>query len=287
MARRMVLRGAPRHGPGSSARASPWLAVKVRDLLLETKAYDLLVGTLTASNVERSGCLFRYLAGSAPEILRNAARVADTNGMFVDSIRLFSLAGDNDDVANLLLDRLSRLAPAPKTTYERQQLLELARDMLNEVVTMSDAKSNALAMLIAVCELFDMFAAGPPQYDGFIATLDKLKIAPINSGSTTIEWTVRRFRTLAPAITRCFGALALAYMEVLKHKHGLVSSELSHSVRPGHFSQGELSERSRILDLVRDRARALVSFVGLVQVHVSADVNAKLVTLEAKMTRSL
>jgi len=175
--------------------------------------------------------------------------------------------------------------------------------------------------LIKLVQFFDLFHSGPPRYDDAIEVLDSLGIIASSTDPDDLEAKMTKFERLDENIKRNISEVALSCMEMYFFKYKQVKTELTtggdrrHPVTgsgtPGPGNTGTVSgsgsgntsignismgsslfgtrtpkdaARQKILEVYRDKARGLVNFMGMNSAHVGADVNAKLVRLEALMS---
>ena len=82
-------------------------------------------------------------------------------------------------------------------------------------------------------------------------------------------------------IRRVFGDVSLAVMEMYYMKYDLLKREM---MTPFASAIHRNQDRQLQLQELRICARALVNFIGMNTLYIGADVNAKLVRLEALMS---
>ena len=129
--------------------------IAMRDLLLETRDFELLVGTVKNEVVIKNGLLYQYYKeDEAQHLLLLTASEAQTSGQIVDAIQLLTLAEVPtrpfialsllhmfnvamvvswffsvqrfDRVAIILIEHLARVVSSSAQNLDRQQLVDLA-----------------------------------------------------------------------------------------------------------------------------------------------------------------
>lgn len=250
---------------------------EVRDLILSSREYERLIGEFQGGRVAQVGCLFQYLSeDEARLIIADAARVSSINGNHTDAIDLYILAGKLDHAASELLDRLSRVAaltPSPM----RQQIQARAVEFMQH---QSGFKAT-FEKLLCLVQYFDLYHAGPKRYKDAIHVLETLALIPFTAQPAELEFKLKAFHKLDKNIQRLLPDAAHSCMDMLYALYSDIKRNLfSRRGGPGGYSHEQT--REKMLVVYREKARALVSFVGMIQV--AHNVNAELVRKEALMS---
>jgi hypothetical protein len=172
---------------------------------------------------------------------------------------------------------------------------------------------HAVNVLLRLCRVFDAYHAG--NYDQALSALDVLQLWPQSTLALhdhhQLETALIAFKSLHDSVRRNYAEVAVVCMEILFAKYQSVKADLEDTygntnnnsssssssssssagrderdVRGIGMRLGNYPDTSRrqLLQSLRDRAKALGNFIGLNQLYIGADVNAKLVRLEARMT---
>jgi hypothetical protein len=255
----------------------------MKDFLFETKQIDLLVGTIKNETIIKNGLLFKYYPEQyINNMLQNTAILFEQNGSIMESIQLFILCGSYENVVDIFLTHLSRMISLSIHTPERQQFIEMSIQFTNLMVhttnTMNEMKLNTLNMLLKLIQYFDLYHLGIDKYEDALEILNTLHLIPLNETNQELDFVLQRFNLFDISLRRMFAEIAVTCMEIYYVQY----SSLKRSLNMSQRDRGQ--QHAQILKEIRSKARALVNFIGMNQMYIGADVNAKLVRLEALMS---
>ena len=257
----------------------------MKDLIVETKQIETLVGSIKNELIVKNGLLYRYYSESdAQTIIRAAASVTEQNGLIVESIQLYTLCDSYNQCIDIFLHQLARMVSLGVTTNERQQLIEMAvkfRTLLlhNPARTISEVKVTTLTILLKLIQFFDLYHLGSEKYDDALEVLYSLHLLPLTEDSLELENAIQRFSTLDVTLRRIFADVALVTMDIYYIKY-----ESIRHVDAGLMQRDLNFNRATIMRELQTKARGLVNFIGMNQMYIGADINAKLVRTEAMMS---
>eukprot|EP00457_Paulinella_chromatophora_P001441 gb/GEZN01001443.1/.p1 GENE.gb/GEZN01001443.1/~~gb/GEZN01001443.1/.p1 ORF type:complete len:975 (+),score=206.22 gb/GEZN01001443.1/:236-2926(+) len=285
--------------PCASSSSSKLVLLAMRDLLLSTRNFQLLVGHLRKGRVSRDGALFQFLShNDAKYVLADshfgAARKAAVNGAFLDAITLYTLAGDLKAVSELLLTQLSKLAPERSSRGQptlREELLKQLHELrlfnrdLQPPQRLPSTDLEQLAVLEGIVNYFDLYHYG--KLDDALRRLASLRILPMLPAEAPYqkEEVERRFRNLDSRIRLIFGDIARSCMDIYFNKFKGIKQQLSGVGASSLAPTRHQLDLQQILQQYQIKARELNVFIGMNQnfLNVSGDVIAYLMNLEGWM----
>jgi hypothetical protein len=168
-----------------------------------------------------------------------------------------------------------------RSTTNRQQQQHKQQHFRSEALV-------SLQMLVHLSQYFDCFYAGADRFDDALQILDSLGLIAVHGDKADMEAKLTRFAAMDTCIKQLFADVADKCMEMYFAKFKLVKQALRQSRmgRPPVLGSAHPQDvaRQNILRQIRSKARALVNFIGMNQLYIGTDVNAKLVRLEALMS---
>jgi nuclear pore complex protein Nup93 len=255
----------------------------IKDLILETREFDQLLGALQDDGSRKGGLLEKFLPRAKwTKIVELAAADSENSGKYEDAIKLYDLAQYYDKVVSLLCHQLGRVVvghdedPSVKDA-DRKQLIELADALIDKYqkAGTSDFVSKidpnnflAFKQLKALVKFFDLYHSG--RFAEALDTMKTLNIIPFHTKE--IEEKVNNFKKLNEAVRRNFAEILVATMTCLYKLYSKLKAELS--VDPS---------REQLMKELQAESKAVVMFSGMVQFRMSSDVHSKLLRLEVYM----
>lgn len=235
----------------------------IKEFILESREYDALLGVIQPNGQHKGGCLSQLMpSDEVMEIVSLAARDAESDGKFMDALRLFDLCGDFDRVINILNQQLaehltrpdvsvSKVAAAIRQKYERHQILQRA----------SPTAVRTFQLLMDLERFFGFYRQ--KELETALQTLYRLNIIPEHRDQ--IRSIADGFRHLEEPIKRNFAEILLAAMNILKD---LFAQKTAAAARLN----------------IKESAQALMTFVGTLQFSVPSDVYSTLVRINCLMS---
>jgi hypothetical protein len=312
----------PGNGSDGSSFASDASFPAMRDLILETRDYPLLVGAIVATGAGGAGqtggsveiqtgrglVYAYYERKEARHLIMHTASTMEAHGLTIDAIQLFLLAYRFDLAVELLLKTLSPLVAAGMQQSERSRLVELAQQVQRIVRNqptggldasraafgredgeVSDLTMHALHQLLLLVNYFDLYHLGPQQYEAALVVLSQedLDLVPFH----TEEVVDKAAKFVHPGAThlalgRCISDVAVSLMDIYYVQFQMVKREMqSQHVYGVAHAQRDQTKQQRILAL-RSQASALLSFLGRIQslMQVTPETIAQLQSAESLMT---
>lgn len=255
----------------------------LKKLLLETKAFTLLLGSSGPGSEKRGGVLAELwpLGGRDSamsgwvSVVEAAASTAEERGDRSSAVALYDVAGASGKVVGILIDRMSaeltsRESPARDRAFNEakqyQKRIEEAR--MNQGIRGQDMLLERLlpsfALLLALGEFFDRLWR--KEFESAWRLMKELGVLPAEEGQLVSKAQELRVGggIWADAVCDRVPEVLLGAMEAIAALHG-------QSGRKSEVSAG-----------LRAAAKTLVSFSGMMQFP-SADISARLVGLEVLM----
>lgn len=270
----------------------------LRRLLLETKEFDLLLGSKpvrSGSRVDRQVGVLEELwplggrdaahGGGWMSLVEDAAAAAEESGDRTSAVQLYDVAGVRGKVVAILIDKLSaeltsRDTPARTRGFEEatEYRRQLENDRINRPLERvhGDMLLNQLMpsfdLLLSMGEFFDL--VWQKQFERAWELLDKVDFLPRNDAQLVAKTSELKVGggVWADAVCDRVPEIVLGAMEVLAALHSMQRRSGREIGGTGLWSTGTL----------RTAARTLVNFSGMLP-NVSADISARLVRLDVLM----
>ncbi|TPP59249.1 hypothetical protein FGIG_01424 [Fasciola gigantica] len=287
----------------------------VAELALATRAFDILLGSLNEGSFIKPGAIARYCrsAEELQEIIGSVASVVESRGQLLDAVSLYQLAANCGPrtqfyyqtavgIMNYFLTGL--VAPDSSGTLsqtftraigrpDREDVLRMAAQLAQRVRDSGPYSSSAevtsrheqsmqespsgirtLFYLLDLATFFDFVEA--EQWQAAVDHIDQLNLFPSNAKPAHIEARVNLFTQLPDCIRRPLPTALLALMRCLvaiatKHMHG--------SGSPDNIESGA----DLTLTTIRNRAKALITYVGRIPFRLPGDVYAQLTQMHMEL----
>jgi len=248
----------------------------VSELVLESREFDMLLGQILADGSRSPGLIDKFQGTNTHRIIELVAEDSESKGMFEDSVKLYDLAKKHDKVIELLNKLLAQVISLPPVAESRRDRLQkqavdvAVRYRANGFAASEDA---AFFLLLDLMTFFDLFHS--KKIDEALDIISKIKIIPL--AQNEIDSMVATFRMLSDEVRRNIPDILLATMNILFTKHK--DSKASAPSRGLHQDGG----RSRHQEMLRDQAKAIITFAGMIPYRMPGDTNARLVQMEVLM----
>eukprot|EP01137_Pigoraptor_chileana_P033875 Opistho-2@25511 len=259
----------------------------VRDLVIETREYDAIIGSVAPDGLRRPGAIDRFIRDKRQlaSIIEDIAVDCEDRGLFHDAIALYDLAESAERVLSLLNRQLGQVLALPSAPLsDREQLRQIAHKVEERLGAPTRTGTSAYSSrhlsplvatfksLLSVARFFDLYHAG--KTEEALMLLDNLGLIPVSEQELSTR--VDAFRGLPEEIRRNFAEILVAEMTILYRSYAAAKSGGSASF------QGQQG-RDEYLEVLRRRARILITFSGMIQFRLPGDTNARLVRMEVLM----
>jgi len=268
---------------------------QVCNLLLETRAFDILAGQIAPDGSRpASGALDMHFApGGVSNLLMTAANDSTREGKIIDAAELLSLAGRYSTLLSLLNRKLASLVVVTKEdgmSSEKQQQRNIWRDAAlkfqnmylsqghSQVIHVLEAEGQLslgtdFQLLLNLMVFFEL--CYDEKWKDAWELINNLELLP--TGEETMNASVESFHNLSDEIQQIFHHIILKSMECLSNLYLYFKKSSPES--PAN-AQNVLNQR---LSEIRDRARSLVTFAGFIRINNANEVRTKIGKMEAFM----
>jgi len=252
----------------------------VSELVLETREFETLLGSLNPDGSRKPGAISKFKLDTT-EVVSLVAKDAENKGQFEDAATLYDLGENHEkvlEILNNLLVQMVSLASSPQSSRERLQ--NLARTVAERYKTRGHngtrTRSSTFYLLIDVMYFFDLYHEN--QHETALDVIQKIKLIPLSTDD--VEQKVTSFRQYSDEVRQALPDILLATMNILYVKYKKTKSDVSTPVK-GLRKMTDKDDSH--VSLIRQQARALVTFAGLLPYRMPGDTNARLVQLEVMM----
>lgn len=256
----------------------------VSELVLETREFEALLGKIETDGSRKPGAVDCFL-GDTQHILEAVASDSEKRGLYEDAVKLYDLAGKQEEAICLLNKLLGQVVPQQSTPGSTRERIEtLAVDIAKRYRTNGcSASTDTMATLYLLLDLATFFnQAHSGKKTQAMETMRKLNLLPFSTEE--VEAKVTNFSLFAEEIRCILADVLLATMNLLYSQH----KELRSSGQALGGSSTVLSGRGKDtegqLQYLRMQARALITFAGMIPYRMPGDTNARLVQMEVLMT---
>ncbi|XP_028392080.1 nuclear pore complex protein Nup93-like [Dendronephthya gigantea] len=252
----------------------------VSELVLETREFDVLLGHMDADGTRKLGCIDKF-QGEVEDIIEVVAKDTEEKGLFEEAARLYDLAKNHEktvEVLNKLLSQVVSAAPSPHSNRDRLKELafSVAERYKSQGNNASRFRTNTFYLLCDLMQFFDLYHL--KQIDDAFEVMRKLQLVPLSGES--VDQKVSAFRQYTDEIRRCLPDILIATMSILYSKYKERRPDYPSS--PSSFQRGEGGLQA-FRKNIRQQARALITFAGLLPYRMPGDTSARLVQLEVLM----
>jgi len=233
----------------------------------------------------RPGILDRYMPDTKrDEVVRMAATECEHKGLYEDAIKLYDLAQLFDNMLNILNKQLSRVLSLPLDHIERKTLVELAayasaRCELTQASVDTKIRTT-FRHLRQLVDFFDKFNTG--KYNEALVLMKELKLLPFTTSRSELDERLQMFNSLDDTVRRNLAHILLSTMSCLYKLYEQYKSTMPISMTPGG-SSADARAREQYLNMLRNEAKAIITFAGMNQYQMPSDTYAKLLHIEVYM----
>lgn len=228
----------------------------VSELVRETRDFDNLLGYINDFGRIR-GVIDRFHL-DVDDIVSKVAEDCENSGQYEDAVKLYDSTSRYGKVLEILTKLLSEVLPGRRSDKsERDKLENLAVKIANrycepEINAPRDI-AGTFYLLIDLMTFFNYFHS--QQYSEALDTIQKLKLLPFTLGEVEVK--AREFNKYPEEIRRNISDILLATMNMLY---------ITYKEQPS-------------MD-IRQKAKALITFSGMIQYRMPSDAIARLIELE-------
>lgn len=252
----------------------------ISELVLETREFEMLLGRLERDGTRKPGCIDKFQKDTQ-RIIELVARDSAEKGLSEEAVKLFDLAKNHEKALEMLNKLLSQVVSTSSGLQSpRDRLQAMAYDLAQRYRalghTASQSRLNTFYLLLDLMQFFDLYHAG--QLDQALDVMQKLRLVPLRGES--VEERVAAFRQYNDEVRRNLPDVLLATMNLLYRKY---RNTRGSGQSPLVESQRDDGGQEKYREILRQQARALITFAGLIPYRLPGDTNARLVQLEVLM----
>ncbi|XP_076028767.1 nuclear pore complex protein Nup93-like [Oratosquilla oratoria] len=261
----------------------------ISELVLQSREFDVLLGKLEPDGQRTPGVVDRFKV-PVGEVIEVVARDSEKKGLHEDAIKLYDLAKNHDKVLSLLNQLLGQVVHQMGAGIgsQRDRVLGLAICIAQRFKTHSHLApppaASTLYLLIDVATFFNLLQE--EKHMDALEVLRQLGIVALNRSE--VEPRVAGVTNLGMEVRNTLPHILLGAMNATYRLHRAPPSSDPAVQTPFHVST--LSSTSLNTSTafpapttkhLQEQARALVTFAGMIPLRLHADINARLVQLEA------
>ncbi|XP_067934981.1 nuclear pore complex protein Nup93-like [Watersipora subatra] len=259
----------------------------VSELVLETREFDMLLGRMERTGRRKPGAIDKFQSDTK-SIIETVAADTEKKGMFEEAVKLYDLAQSHEKALRLLSQLLSSHLSEPSVSGSaKDRIHSLALDIAKRYKSytdMSKQTSGTFYLLLDLALFFEQYHS--EQMDKALDIIKQLKILP--STLDTVEQRVNSFKYYENEIRQALPDILLATMNILLtlfKKMRPVSSNSSRLDQSTSFSFVGVDDggRNTVVSSLREHARALITFAGMMPYRLPGDTSARMVQMEVLM----
>ncbi|BES88517.1 Nuclear pore complex protein [Nesidiocoris tenuis] len=255
------------------------------DYLIETKQYDLILGTLEMDGCRSNAGLLDAFEGSTVNvqtITQAIAQAAESRGQLEETIKLYYLCGNHEKLLSIMNTLLSQVLSKSTndTTSLRSRLVKFANQFHSryqgENINCKMSTQATFRLLLKLVVFFDMYHL--KEYNKALDIITSASIIPLSSDE--MEDRIKNFKVLEESVLKNIPDILLAVMNIYYHQYQAIHEDIK------NVSTTMLEDLSRTkqLSFIRERARLLTTFGGAAPYRMPGDTNTRLVQMEIRMT---
>lgn len=256
----------------------------VMQLIREGKPYEQIVGCIQTDGCRHSGSLDKLRpAVDVEHVLEEIASLAEEEAFLEDAVRLYDLADDHDHALQILNRLLAVvLASDPASNKNREQVEQLSLSVAERyAVHGHNASKQVASSFFLLLDLMTFFTYYHRQslHDA-LDTITKLAVVPFSP--VELDARVQDFKKMSIEIQRNIPDILIACMNILYAHYRETKVSTLPSVQKFGISPDFGNREQRMTD-IREKARTLITFAGMIPYRMPGETNAKLVQLEVLM----
>lgn len=254
----------------------------VSQLVRDTNNYEILLGYIGEDGCRIPGAIDKF-NNDVSAIIDHIANDLENNGLFEDAVKLYDLGSNHNKVLQLLNKMLSSVVSETKVALSKRTRLEtLALKIAERYCAHGNNATNEVTqtfyLLLDLMTFFDYYYN--KQYNDAIDTISKLNILPFRNSD--IEMKVNQFNRYSEEVRRNIPDLLLATMNILYNQYKDIKSSTPRAVNKFGII-GEIGNKEQFCAEIRQKARSLITYAGIIPYRMPGDTNARLVQLEVMM----
>ncbi|KAG9509062.1 Nuclear pore complex protein Nup93, partial [Fragariocoptes setiger] len=248
----------------------------VSELVRETKDFDNLLGYM--SDFGRVGGVIDRFHQDVDEIATRVAEDCENSGDYEDAVKLYDLASRHGKVMSILSKLLSEVVTERKVAGSSRDRLEIiamkiADRYCEPNINAPRDTAGTFYLLLDLMTFFNYYHNG--QDNEALDTIQKLNLLPFITGE--VELKAREFSKHPAEIRRNIAEILLATMNIL---HAMYKQAKATAATSARMSASDTQNREQQCRDIQQKARALITFSGMIQYRMPPDTISRLIELE-------
>ncbi|CAH1117139.1 unnamed protein product [Phaedon cochleariae] len=249
--------------------------VSVSYLAIETKQYEAILGKVQRNGIRTKGLVDQFM--SAESIAQMIGDNLVKKGLHEEAIELYDIANNQEELLKLvcgILSRTAQLEGEPDSLRNRVQekAVEYAERFSREGYRTTMTIVNTFVKLKDILSFFDQYHA--KQYNHALKILNDLQLIPLRPEE--IDSRVKSFKNLHSDLCKVIPDMLLATMNMLFAEYQKIKST---EYVPRFYDEST----NRQLNHLREQAKCLTNFTGMLPYRMPGDTNSRLVQMEILM----
>lgn len=250
----------------------------ISQLVLQSREFDLLLGRLEPDGRRTPGVIDKFKV-DVSEVTEMVAQDSEKKGLYEDAVKLYDLAKNHEKVVALLNQLLSQVVHQTESGSgsQRGRVLELATAVALRFKTHghNSLPHNAatLHLLLDLSTFFDLYHK--ERFNDALEVLKRLHVIALRTDE--VETRVNGMSAYGSEVRNVLPHVLLAAMTTT---HRLYCSPPVQSSPQTSFNTSALPSSPAFKHL-KEQARAIVTFAGMIPMRLHSEINARLVQLEA------
>uniref|UniRef100_A0A6A7FYE9 Nuclear pore protein n=2 Tax=Hirondellea gigas TaxID=1518452 RepID=A0A6A7FYE9_9CRUS len=261
----------------------------ISELALHSREFDLMLGKLNDDGTRTPGIVDNFNV-DVKEVTELVARDSEKKGLHEDAIRLYDLAKNHEKVISLLNKLLSQVvhlsspnignggATVTAAGSDRERVLELACSVglrfRSHGHNATQQSASTMHLLLDLATVFDLYHAH--RYQEAVEVIQRLQLIALTRDE--VETRVSGLTSVASEVKDVLPSVLLAAITSTYHIYNNSTASTKTDGANTSFRTPPSRENTKHL---QGQARAIVTFAGMIPLRLHADVNARLVQLEA------
>ncbi|XP_023022838.2 nuclear pore complex protein Nup93 [Leptinotarsa decemlineata] len=249
-------------------------------LAIETKQYEMILGKVQRNGIRTKGLIDQFTGANitAESIAQLIGERLVKKGLYEEAIEVFNIANNQEEVIKIVCSILSQVAhmesePDSLRNKMHEKAVEFAERFSREGYKTTPSIVNSFLKLKDLVFFFNQYHA--KQYNQAFKTLSGLELIPLRSED--IDDRVKNFKTLQSDVCKVFPDVLLASMNMIFSQYQKIKANNEYIPRFQDESTGKQLSR------LREQAKCLTDFTGMLPYRMPGDTNSRLVQMEILM----
>ncbi|KAI1285383.1 Nuclear pore complex protein Nup93 [Halotydeus destructor] len=246
------------------------------------KSVDHLLGYINPSGSRMPGEIDRYQI-NPDAVVEKIARKCEEEGFFEEAIRLYDLANNHTKVVKIM-NRLLRdvISIKHEAGSERDRFEKLALNLAERYASHGHRCSKDLVNVFYVLlDLMTFFSYYHKQsFNDALDTIERVNVVPLRKSE--IELKVNEFQQLPEEVKHNMSEILLATMNILYAQYRETKTLVPQTVNKFGMASESVFREQRCSE-IQEKARTLITYIGMIPYRMPGNTNAKIIQLEVLM----